>query len=282
MIMPSTYAHYRFGRDVFAKLPQDVKKIIQGNEDLFNIGVHGPDLLFYFKPLTKNHVNRVGYGQHDKPACDFFFPAAKAIKRSGYSSACLSYIFGVICHFCLDRECHDYIDQKINESGVGHAEIECEFDRGLMVRDGLNPLSHILTKHIHPSKTYAAVISRFYSGISSDEIYAAMKSYIFYNRLMRCPNFIKRGLIYGALRIIGKYDSFHGMIVNVKPNPECKDSNEKLWQRYQKAIVRAVNLICDFCGNAEGSKPWSDIYNYTFGSKYIPNEQIMQAEGCKT
>lgn len=81
--MPSTYAHYRFGRDVFAKLPQDIKKIIQGDEDLFNIGVHGPDLLFYFRPLTKNPVNAADYGQHDKPAREFFFPAAKAVFGGG-------------------------------------------------------------------------------------------------------------------------------------------------------------------------------------------------------
>lgn len=268
--MPSTYAHYRFGRDVLAKLPQDVRKIIEGDKDLFNIGVHGPDLLFYYKPLTKNPVNTTGYGQHDKAAREFFLPAAETIKRSGYSNACLSYIFGVICHFSLDRECHDYIDRKISESGVGHAEIEVEFDRELMIRDGLNPLSHILTKHIHPSKASAAVISRFYNGITSDEIYASMKSYIFYNKLLRCPNSLKRELVYGTLRITGKYDVFHGMIVNARSNPKCKDSNKQLWHRYQKAIVRAVNLICDFSGNSDGTKPWSDIYNYTFGSKYIP------------
>lgn len=271
--MPSTYAHYRFGRDVLAKLPHDVRKIIQSDEDLFNIGVHSPDLLFYFKPFTKNHVNSAGHEQHDKAAREFFIPAAKVIKLSGYSNAYLSYIFGVLCHFSLDCSCHDYIDRKISESGVGHAEIEVEFDRGLMLRDGLNPLSHILTKHIHPSKASAAVISRFYSGITSDEIYASMKSYVFYNKLYRCPNSLKRGLVYGALHMMGKYDSFHGMVVNAKPNPKCKDSNKELWHRYQKAIFGAVNLICDFSGNADGTKPWSDIYNYTFDSKYIPTDK---------
>ena len=54
--MPSTYAHYRFGRDVYRRLPDDIKGIISDERRLFLIGLHGPDILFYYKPLKSNRV----------------------------------------------------------------------------------------------------------------------------------------------------------------------------------------------------------------------------------
>lgn len=268
--MPSTYAHYRFGRDILPKLPAQIRKIISQENDLFNIGLHGPDLLFYYHPLSSNPVNSKGYKIHAEPGITFFRSAAKEVRHSSFSKAYLAYVYGVICHFVLDRECHGYIDQKITESGLSHAEIEVEFDRRLMVADRIDPVNHVLTEHIRPNKRSAGVISSFYDGIPPQCIYHSMKSYIFYNRLMLAPNPIKRKLIFGVLRIGGHYDDMHGMIINYKANPKCRDSNKELMRRYVRTLNKAVQLICEFKENAIGAKPWNDMYNYTFGSEYVP------------
>ena len=55
--MPSTYAHYRFGQEVLKELPNDIKKIIIENKELYDIGLPGPDLLFYYLPLKNNEIN---------------------------------------------------------------------------------------------------------------------------------------------------------------------------------------------------------------------------------
>ena len=49
--MPTTYAHYRFGCDVLAAMPTDLREIVEKHRQLFDFGVHGPDLLFYDKPF---------------------------------------------------------------------------------------------------------------------------------------------------------------------------------------------------------------------------------------
>ena len=64
--MPSTYAHYRFGQEVLKELPNDIKKIIIENKELYDIGLHGPDLLFYYLPLKTNEINSIGYNMHEK------------------------------------------------------------------------------------------------------------------------------------------------------------------------------------------------------------------------
>lgn len=270
--MPSTYTHYRFGQQVLSKLPENIQETIHKECELYNIGLHGPDLLFYYHPLSSNPVNSMGYGMHEEPGIKFFRSAAKKIARYKFPHAHLAYIYGFICHFALDMECHGYIDEKIAESSISHAEIEVEFDRRLMIHDGLNPITQVLTNHIRPGKRSARVISELFDGISSDCIYHAMKSYVFYNNLLLAPNPTKRELIYAILRLSGNYSEMHGLIVNYKANPKCRDSNKALALKYCSAVKKAVQLICQFDENMRGKKQWDDLYNYTFSSKYIPRQ----------
>ena len=55
--MPSTYAHYIFGQQIRGRLSGYERKVIDKYPELFNIGLHGPDILFYYRPLCKNKVN---------------------------------------------------------------------------------------------------------------------------------------------------------------------------------------------------------------------------------
>lgn len=63
--MPSTYAHYRMGQEVLKQLSCPVREIIMENKELYDIGLHGPDILFYYHPLKVNRVNSIGYGLHE-------------------------------------------------------------------------------------------------------------------------------------------------------------------------------------------------------------------------
>ena len=101
---------------------------------LYLIGLHGPDILLYYKPLKSNPVNRIGFGMHERPGMEFFRYAVKVIEKKKNKEPYLAYMYGVMCQFALDVSCHGYIDKKIAESGVTHAEIEVEFDRMLMDR----------------------------------------------------------------------------------------------------------------------------------------------------
>ena len=43
--MPSTYAHRRFGADVLALLPDGLRATLEQHRELYDIGLHGPDLM---------------------------------------------------------------------------------------------------------------------------------------------------------------------------------------------------------------------------------------------
>ncbi|MEI3290100.1 MAG: GrpB family protein [Faecalibacillus faecis] len=132
---PSTYAHYRFGQEVLKELPNDIKKIIIENKELCDIGLHGPDLLFYYLPLKTNEINSIGYNMHEKTGKEVFDTFRKMMTSKKQINHYLAYYYGFICHFALDATCHGYIEKRIHESGVSHGEIEVEFDRFLMIED---------------------------------------------------------------------------------------------------------------------------------------------------
>ena len=50
--MPTTYAHDLFGKMVYRQLPAPLQQLIRENGELFRIGVHGPDILFFFMVST--------------------------------------------------------------------------------------------------------------------------------------------------------------------------------------------------------------------------------------
>lgn len=269
--MPSTYAHYRFGQEVFQKLPADIQKKIAPCMDLFNVGLHGPDLLFYYKPLAPNPVNRIGHGDHKKSGREFFEPAGRVLKNKQFSDAHFAYLCGFLCHFALDRECHGYIGNRMKETGISHAEIEVEFDRSLLVQDGhkgCSPVHQILTKHIHPSMENAKVIRDFFPETTDAQIFKCLKSMIFYCNLFVAPGKIKRGVLLNGMKLAGIYKEMHGQIMNYEPDPACAESCQKLISLYEKAVGNAVTFIRELRDNVNGVLPWSDLYQYTFDSDY--------------
>ena len=271
--MPSTYAHYRFGQAVLAGLPETLQTLIQDHLDLYHLGLHGPDLLFYDHPLWSTSVNRVGYGTHDLPGEAFFAPAAQKLAQLDNPPAHLAYLYGFLCHCAPARPSHRYTDETSAASGVRPTEIEVEFDRMLLLQDGLDPLRQSLTDHIHPSTSSACVIADFFPGVTARQIYHAERSFLFYNRLLIAPGSVKRSMIFSLLHLTGNYTEMHGLVVNRQPNPLCKDSNQMLTRLYVRAIPEARHLIETWLDTAAGRCPWDDLYRYTFGSKYVPREE---------
>ena len=159
--MPSTYAHRCFGADVLTQLPEALQKKIEPYRALYDIGLHGPDLLFYYKALQSNPVNRLGNAMHEQPGTVFFERARGVIRNAKNRDAALVYALGYICHFALDHSCHPYIEKKIKEIGVTHAEIEVEFDRMLLAKRGHNPLTHRLAGHIPTDMTVREQLRNF-------------------------------------------------------------------------------------------------------------------------
>ena len=70
--MPAAFAHDLFGRRVYLEVSPKIKRIIRKERYCYLLGVHGPDLLFFYRALGKNRVNQKGVKMHREPAARLF------------------------------------------------------------------------------------------------------------------------------------------------------------------------------------------------------------------
>ena len=172
--MPAAYAHYTFGKKVLANIENpDIRRIITEHRALFDIGLHGPDILFFYRPLKSNPVSKAGHLMHAEIAAPFFRQARRVINRSNDREASIAYILGFICHYSLDSECHGYIGE-MTETGISHTEIETEFDRSILLHCQKDPITTKTLSHIQVSKEISNCIAQFFPAISEKEMFEAL------------------------------------------------------------------------------------------------------------
>ena len=259
--MPSTYAHRHFGADVLQQLPAALQDQIGKNRALFDVGLHGPDLLFYYHAAKSNPVSALGNAMHEQPGRVFFTRARGVVNTARNKNAALAYALGFVCHFALDSTCHPYVERYTRESGVSHCEIETEFDNALMREDGLDPIKFFTASHIKPSRERAEVIAPFYEGLTGLQVLDALKGMIAMHRLLQPSGAVKRWVVLTGMKVLGKYDGMHGLVANPQPNPKCVQSSQKLEELYKTAVPLAVRLIEEYAEN----KPLGAEYQHTFG-----------------
>ena len=263
--MPSTYAHRRFGADVLALLPDSLRATLEQHRELYDMGLHGPDLMFYYKALQSNPVNRLGNAMHEQKGEVFFTRARTVVENATDKSAALAYVLGFVCHFALDSTCHPYVEQFTRESGVTHCEIETEFDNMLLRRDGYDPLKFFTASHIHPSEQNAKAIAPFYEGISEQVALDSLKGMISVHRLLQASNPVKRWVVLTGMKVVGKYDMLHGLVADPQPNPKCVESGKRLEELYAQALPLAETLILEFVAKLDTDQPLSKAFDHTFG-----------------
>lgn len=263
--MPTTYAHYRFGKDVYKRLPDPAKETIDAFRGLYDIGLHGPDLLFYYRALTKNPINQRGFAMHERPGREFFQAAAPVVNAMTDSAPAMAYLYGFLCHFALDSSCHPYVEQMVRETGISHSAIEAELDRYFMEKDGYDPLSHYPTGHLISCPFHARVIARFFPGIGAREIEKCIRSIRFYCSLLVVPGRIRRGLTYGVMKLGGCPQSIRDMIIRYQKIPDCIPICFRLEELYQDAVVNAAEFIQNFQEYTNGVSVLDKRLEHTFG-----------------
>ena len=263
--MPSTYAHRRFGANVLDHLPAPLREKLEAHRELYDIGLHGPDLLFYYHAEKSTPVAALGNAMHDEQGRTFFDRARRVVHEEADRGAALAYALGFVCHFALDSTCHPFVEQFTRESGVTHCEIETEFDNMLLRRDGYDPLTFFTASHIHPSAENARVIAPFYKDISEQTALEALKGMILVHKVLQASNPVKRWVVLTGMKVLGKYDGMHGLVANPQPNPQCTESNRKLDALYAKALPLAKRLILEYVAKLDTDEPLDAAYDHTFG-----------------
>lgn len=264
--MPTTYAHWRFGDKCINTLPDYLRNIILNNRAIFDYGVHGPDIFFYYNCLKHNEVNRYGSAMHDIPYKDTLAQIKENFKKTENKDMALSYLLGFTCHFTLDSYCHGFIEKVDETMPYSHGKIESQFDRYLLIKDGFNPVTKSVTDMFHPDKKMAKVISGLFNKFDEDIIYKTLKDQKLYLNLLKDNSDIKRFFLTTAMDI-AKVPSFKDLLITKENVEELKPINIRLNKYFDMALKHYPVLADSLVGYLSDKNELNTYFKHNFSFK---------------
>ena len=171
--MPASYAHYRFGREILPLLPEDVRQCIRRFRRMFDMGLQGPDIFFFWNPLMNTAAGELRDKFHRMTGTDFF-PAACA---QANTEAAQAYLYGLLAHYCLDSRSHPFVRQVVEKGPLSHPLLEAEFDRYLMAMDGIGePSVYDLSPKLKLTRGECMTVAAFYPGAAGGMVSLSVKN----------------------------------------------------------------------------------------------------------
>ncbi len=258
--MPATYAHWRFGEDCFQIMPDDIKKIVNDNRDIFNLGVHGPDIFFY--DLTHKNITSYGSKMHKLAAMDFFKNSKDIINNHEEKEQMLAYMLGFLSHFTLDSTCHSYVERKREFANISHNYVESAWERHVIELDGRTPNLVDRAESLRPNKDIAKVISYFFP-FNQKEILRTTKCQHSIIYMLNCISIRKDKFLRTLLTKLGLSD-FADLLIGFEEVEICKDSNLRLDKLRKKALKQYEKLLNNYLAYLKEDKKLTTYFNKTF------------------
>lgn len=116
--MPDLTTHYLFGEQVYSNLNHDVQLIINKHRNIFNVGLQGPDLLFFHNIIkypfsSKSEIQKISGKMHTqliKEVLNYMKLYIATLESPSTEHDILSsYYLGYVCHYFLDKTVHPYV-----------------------------------------------------------------------------------------------------------------------------------------------------------------------------
>ena len=266
--MPSTYAHFRLGRELLPLLSGPLRAAADAYPQLYDIGLHGPDILFNHCPLVKTRINRMGYTIHARPGSEFFSLSLEAVRRGGQPA--LAYAAGYLCHFAMDTVCHAYVERTELQGAVSHCAMEADLDRALMAEDGQDPLRFPLCGHIRASRENAAVIAAFYSGVTGGQIRRSVRSMVLNQRFLQSPSPLFRRMIRRVLRPFGQMAD---MVLSDQADPRCVRTTRRLVRQYPFCLKTALRLTEEYTAALCEGRGLGPLFSRNFNGSHCDRKE---------
>lgn len=114
--MPATITHAYFGKDLYNKLPANIKQTITSEKNLMMFSQSMDALMFFhiYIPFNGKETRNIAPTFHNNKIDDFFSTLINYMKDNEYykDSQTLTFLYGLISHFFLDSRAHPFIFYK--------------------------------------------------------------------------------------------------------------------------------------------------------------------------
>lgn len=245
--MPANYALHRFGADALRLLPSQRKAPIQRFRRLYNAGLHGQDLFFYFKPMGQTPIGDLRAAYDAMTGGDFFAKAAAHLKQnpSEGGTACL---YGLLAHYCLKSQLAPLFAAETAKGTVTRTELEVELDRYLLGLDGKTPAhTQDISADFQMTRGECVTLSGFFPPATPANVLAALKNEMRWSRRFAA----KRRTLAKLLLGLTKGEFPHQMMPD-HANHKCLHLDSAMLECYHSALEKypeMANRLALFCKN---------------------------------
>ena len=260
--MPSSYAHYRFGTQIIPMMPADVRGPILRHRAMFDMGLHGPDFLFFHDFFKTTPLYKLGTAYHEQSGQDFFTRACAHLKEQP-SEAAFAYLHGLLAHYCLDSRCHPLVYAMTDGTDLGHSELETEFDRYLLALDGCKkPHEANVSRHMKLTREELAAAAPFFPDVSVQDFGKCIRNMALAEKLLSLPTAAGHWVVAKVTGMIGGDTA--GKVMTIGPNPTCDYLDRKLLELYEQALAKFPEYLEQMHHHMAYGEPFGDDFTANF------------------
>lgn len=260
--MPGNYAHFRFGSALLPTMPPQVRQTVCRFRQLYDMGLHGPDIFRYHDFLIHDATVKLCGKYHHQTGVTFFERVCRTV-RMNPSEGAMAYLYGVLAHYVLDSMTHPLINRTVESGKATRNQIQAEFDRYLLVTDGKIPAHlHDQTAHMQLTPGECQTVAMFYTKVKDSTVGRCVKNMKKCTRLMTVPRGTKRDLMLRSLQWIspGAADA----MIPLHTDTQCQELNEKLLRLSDMAIDRYSLLLEEIQNHLRKKIPLSTSFSLPF------------------
>ncbi len=267
--MPAAYAHHSFGETCLEMMPERYKRLCYKYRELYDFGVHGPDLLFYYHPLSSNNVNQYGHQMHTQTGASVFQNFKEILNgksggmRKNERGPFVAYMLGFLAHFTFDSTAHAYINEMAASTEPSHNFIESQFESYLISNDGRDVLKYDRSGPLKPSMKNARVVSYVFP-FTPKEILVCMKGQKRVLHLFYSPKEIKKNVIRSLIRLMKISGDFGDLFLDTEIIPVCRPMMEEISEMEGKAMELYPKLLKNLIYYLNDKEELSQSFQYDF------------------
>ena len=231
--MPFHYAYYRFGNQVLPGLPPQLQRTVRRFRQLYDMGLHGPEIFLYPTPLRAAaavSVQKKYRGQTGK----MFFEHVGRMIRLHPTEGAVAYLHGLLAYYAL----HSLTTPYLTRQPASRAVVETEFDRYLLELDGKGP-AHLYDRsgHIRLTPGECGTVATFYSPATSGLVESCTKTMAERIRALTLPQGMRRDLLEKTL------PENSGLLMPLRPTTAGRKWDADLDRLFEMAVARYTVLV---------------------------------------
>ena len=255
--MPANYAHYRFGKLALPALPAGARQCIGRFRRMYDIGLHGPDILFYYNPVMDTPVGQLGHSYHTHSG-QLFFPQAC---RQADSEAARAYLYGLLGHYCLDSVCHPYVNRLVDIGEARHIALESELERRLLLMDGnSSPQTFDMSKRLRLTRGECMTVAQFYPPATGANIHRSMKLMRFCVHFLASPKRAQREKLLSRFK-----PELCDIFIPEAENEDLTLYVDELVHLYAQALERYPRMVEQLMAHMETGADLGEDFAPSFG-----------------